>query len=270
VGKARPVFLTLGAPFLKGEGTLEQAVKDKEYPEYLTYCDVAGCAVYPVTAGHAGGRPDAVAKGLAELRKMAGPDKPVFAWIEAAPKVGNVIRNAQDIRASREPKSAKDANDARKAPLPPPTAIQTRAEAWMAVIGGATAIGYRGFEGFADVKLEAGMEADLKRLNDQISRLAPAVLADPAKAKIEMSIAGELPCHFKATELDGAIYLFAQSIDAGSGGEPRKAKATIKVAGLKAGTKVEAVDENRTITAEDGQFTDEFAPLAEHVYKIKS
>jgi hypothetical protein len=46
-------------------------------------------------------------------------------------------------------------------------------------------------------------------------------------------------------------------------------KATIKVAGLKAGAKIEVVDEDRSITAADGEFTDDFAPLGEHVYKFK-
>ena len=152
----------------------------------------------------------------------------------------------------------------------------------MAIIDGATAVGYRGFEGFADVKLDAAMEAELKRLNEQITRLAPALLAAPAKAKIEMSIAGGLPCHVKATEPDGATYVFAQGLDAAGGQGPDTArarvapaakapiaKATIKVVGLKAGTTIEVVDEDRSITAEDGQFTDDFSPLAEHVYKIK-
>jgi hypothetical protein len=137
----------------------------------------------------------------------------------------------------------------------------------MAIIGGATAIGYRGFEGFADVKLDAAAETELKRLNAQITRLAPAILAGPAKAKVELSIAGGAACHAKTTELDGAMHVFAQSLNAGSG-EPRRATATVKVAGLKAGTKIEVVDENRTLTAEEGQFMDDFGPLAEHVYRI--
>ena len=41
------------------------------------------------------------------------------------------------------------------------------------------------------------------------------------------------------------------------------------MAGLKAGEKIEVVDENRTIGAEAGQFGDDFGPLAEHVYRIK-
>jgi hypothetical protein len=41
------------------------------------------------------------------------------------------------------------------------------------------------------------------------------------------------------------------------------------VHGLKAGTQVEVVDENRTIAAADGHFTDRFDPLAVHIYRMK-
>jgi hypothetical protein len=44
---------------------------------------------------------------------------------------------------------------------------------------------------------------------------------------------------------------------------------TLKVAGLKAGTKIEVAGEDRWLTADEGQFTDDFGPLAQHVYKIK-
>jgi len=267
VGRTRPVFLALGAPFMKGEGALDAALKEKEYPEYLKYCDVAGCAVYPVTAGHAGGNPAAVARAVAELRRMAGPGKPLFAWIEAGANVGNVIRNAQDIRAAQK---AKQSGEAPAPPtLPPPTPAQTRAETWMALIGGATAVGYRGFEGFAEPKLHPDMAAELKRLNGQITRLAPALLADPARVKVEMTMKGGAGCHVRATDFEGAAWVFAQSLDPGLAGAGAPGEATLRVPGLKAGDKVEVIDENRTLTAQDGQFVDDFAPLAVHVYRLK-
>jgi hypothetical protein len=43
----------------------------------------------------------------------------------------------------------------------------------------------------------------------------------------------------------------------------------LTTAGLKAGTKVEATNEGRTITAEEGPFADELGPLAQHVYRFK-
>jgi hypothetical protein len=140
----------------------------------------------------------------------------------------------------------------------------TRAEVWMALIRGATAIGYRGFENYKmDVRPDPEMMAELKRLNAQLARLAPALLADPAEAKVEMALQGGLACHLKATQLDGAITVFAQNIDLGADA------ATITVEGLKAGTQIEVLDEGRTLAAQDGRFTDRFAPLAEHVYRFR-
>jgi len=97
------------------------------------------------------------------------------------------------------------------------------------------------------------------------------------KAKITMTLSDSLPCHFKATDYDGALYLFAQNIDLSSEPEkkrqfeqiaPRPGRATITVEGLKAGAQVEVIDEDRVLTAEEGQFTDDFAPLSEHIYKL--
>ena len=59
-------------------------------------------------------------------------------------------------------------------------------------------------------------------------------------------------------------YLFAVNFD------PRlkRTEATLKLPGLRAGSPVEVVDENRTISAQDGDFNDTFAPLAVHVYRV--
>lgn len=83
--------------------------------------------------------------------------------------------------------------------------------------------------------------------------------------------------HFKATESDGSLYVFAQNIDLGPDSEkkrqfdpidPRGGKATITVRGLKPGVVVKVVGEGRTVTADEGCFTDEFPPLREHVYRL--
>jgi hypothetical protein len=122
------------------------------------------------------------------------------------------------------------------------------------------------------------MQKELARLNAQITRLASAILADPAKEKIEMILGDNLTCSFKVTNSEGSIYIFAENNDLGPGAEnakqydpiyPRTGKAVFTVAGLKAGTKIEVIDENRTITSDKGKFEDEFAPLAEHIYKLK-
>jgi hypothetical protein len=122
------------------------------------------------------------------------------------------------------------------------------------------------------------MQAELKRLNTQISRLAPAILAPPFNGAISMELGAGLNCNLKATLYGNDLYLFAVNMDLGEGAKdakqfdpiyPRGGKATISMEGLKAGTKIEVVDENRTLEAEKGRFSDDFAPLAEHIYRIK-
>jgi hypothetical protein len=121
------------------------------------------------------------------------------------------------------------------------------------------------------------MQAELKRLNAQLTRLAPAILAAHSNRKIEMKLGEGLNGQFKATETKDHIYIFALNMDLGPDAAkakqfdpiyPRNASAIFFVAGLKAGMKIEVVGEGRIIIAEKGKFTDEFAPLAEHIYRF--
>jgi len=79
-----------------------------------------------------------------------------------------------------------------------------------------------------------------------------------------MEMAGAIPCHVKATRHEGALYVFAQNIDM----KLRSGRATIHVEGLTPGTTVEVVDESRSIAAAGGRFSDNFAALQEHVYRV--
>ena len=259
--KLHPVFVTFTGNFTSMDSKYDAATRAKIYPAFVKAADVVGFDIYPIYgSGHAS-HLDWVAKGVSELRELGGP-RPLYAWIETS-------KGSKWMTAEKQP---------------PVLPMHTRAEVWMAIIRGATAIGYFTHAwrpppetSFAPLP---EMQAEMKRLNAQITRLSAAILADPAAAKIEMKLAGEgadLHCHFKATQLDGATYIFAQNIDLGEGAEalkqfdpitPRAGKATITVPGLKAGAKIEVVDEGRALTADDGKFTDDFAPLAEHVNRI--
>ncbi len=257
--KSRPVFLTFTGHFtprITSHYGLEQ--KAELYPQYIKVADVVGFDIYPIY-GH--GRPgwlNRPADGVAELRELAGPGKPVYAWIETH-------KGSRWMTYEKQPDV-----------LP----VHTRYQVWGCLIQGATGIGYFThawrpvFKEFAPT---APMQAELARLNGQITQLAPAILAAPAKVEVSMTMSDELDCHFKATEHDKSLYIFAQNRDLGPNAEnlgqfqpinPRGGKATFKVAGLKAGTKVEVVDEERAITAVDGGFNDDFAALAEHIYRI--
>jgi hypothetical protein len=132
--KTRPVFMTLGTEFLKVAGEKKELAAD-----YLKCCDVVGCLVPAAQVGEA----------VAKLRELAGPGKPVFAWIQTQ---------------GAKPEEVRDA-------------VRT------AIKQGATAIGYRGFEGLGDQKPDAAVMAELKKIDEQITSHAAELLADPAKAE---------------------------------------------------------------------------------------
>jgi len=255
---SRPVFITLCAFYMKENKTFSEDLKARVYPEYMKLCEVAGTDYYPIFGENYPSRLDKVARCVEELVALAGP-RAVFIWLETNTGSRWITPSVQ-------------------VPLKP---MHTRAEVWMAIIRGATAIGYfphmwkPTYKQFAP---QGEMVTALKRLNQQLTRLAPAILADPANAEVTMTMSDGLPCHFKATEHEGSVYIFAQNMHIddnkdklrqGQDISPRGGTATIRVQGLKAGTQIEVVDEDRTIRAGAGQFTDEFGPLAEHIYRLK-
>ena len=254
----RLLFMTFTGHFTKEESTYPVEFRTKNYPEYVKNADVVGFDIYPIYGSGYPAHLNWVGNGVTELREFAGK-RPVYAWIETS-------KGSKWMSYELQPDV-----------LP----IHTRNEVWQAIINGATAIGYFTHAWRPDFKEFAPtpeMQKELARLDMQIASLAAAILANPAKEKIEMALGDKLECKFKATTLDGSLYIFAENSDLGPGADkakqfapitPRTAKATFTIAGLKAGTKIEVVDEQRTITAEKGKFEDEFAPLAEHIYKYK-
>lgn len=257
---SRPVFVTFTSQFMTEKtGKYDRAMQEKLYPAYMKACDVAGFDDYPIYgSGHAN-HLNYPAYGVMQLRKIAGPKRPIYAWIETH-------KGSKWMTYEKQPDV-----------LPK----HTRFEVWGVIIEGATAVGYfthawrPSFTEFAPTK---DMQAELKRLNGQLTRLAPAILAPPARVEVGMTMSEKLECHRKGTMHDGSLYIFAQNQDLGQGAEklkqfdpisPRGGTATFTVTGLKAGKRIEVVDENRSITATDGGFSDKFDPLAEHIYRIK-
>jgi hypothetical protein len=254
----RLIFMTFTGDFRKKSSTYPPEVWEKIYPEFIKGADVLGFDIYPIYGSGDAGHLNLVGSGVADLTQLAGT-RPVYTWIETS-------KGSQWMTYEKQPDV-----------LP----MHTRNEVWQAIINGATAIGYFTHVWKPEFK-EYGptpeMTKELTRINSQITRLAPAILAGPVKNKIEMTLGEGLKCSFKATKYEGSTYLFSENNDLGPGAEkakqfdpifPRTGKAVFTVSGLKAGSKIEVVDEQRTITAEAGKFSDEFAPLAEHIYKLK-
>jgi hypothetical protein len=213
----------------------------RAYPLYVWMGDVNGIAIYPVPGEGTDGQPLMAANGLTELRTLAGKTRPAY------------VRITADLRPDPT--------------LRPP---DVRAQVWAALVGGATALCYDTPGLQAGDPPNADMLGELKRLNDQITRLGPAVLAGRPPFGVTVETDGNVPCHFKATIYDGSVYIFAQNADA----EGRTARATFSIrrwpggAVFPARAEGEVVDEDRSISIREGQFTDDFGPLMEHIYRI--
>jgi hypothetical protein len=226
---SRPVFVDFGAFAQKPPKGWEGDARKKLYGDLVKQCDAAGLEA----AGIAEDGNVAVAVG--DLWQLTSPGKPVFACLDLGAKgPGGLALAPKDLRA----------------------------RAWAAIIGGANALAYRlpGDKGSAAISDE--LKGELKRLNEQLTRLAPQILTVDEKGGVDLVIPGRWSGVRLAGTKDEPVIL-AQAPGGQAGG-----KGTIRLLGLTAGTKIEVVDENRKLMAEEGQFTDDFGPQQEHVYRI--
>ncbi len=110
------------------------------------------------------------------------------------------------------------------------------------------------------------MMAGVKAINAQIRELAP-VLNSPAlpdAATVKSSEGDKAPIALMVRKKENALHLFAVNM------RPLAATATFAVQGIKGTTKAEALGESRTVTVNDGAFSDTFAPYAVHIYRLKA
>jgi hypothetical protein len=245
----RPVFQNLTSAFMNSGPDVGKRTNDERKAYYGVVAggaDLFGFDIYPIYGWNKDDQLIWVADGVRDLRELAGPKKPVIAFVETS-------KGSKWIGADRQ-KDVKPEH--------------TRAEVWMAIIRGATGIAYfthAWVPEFTEFRPDEEMQKELKRTNEQIARLAPVLLGDPAKVKVTIAISGGLAGEVLSREHEGRTYLFANNLDMGR----KSGAATISVEGLKKGAKVEVIDENRQIVAEDGKFADEFGALAVHLYRIE-
>ena len=130
-------------------------------------------------------------------------------------------------------------------------------KAYWAAISGATGIIYFNWDYFkADPpKLAAATQAfsELKQLNNVIfaANVNSQVTAPPGIGAI-------------ARSLNGAVYILAANPTS------TLVQGTFLDPGLQAGTQIQVMFENRTITAQAGGFTDSFSGVSRHVYVVNS
>lgn len=246
----RPVMLNLGMA-VAWDGWIGRGARTnhpEDYPEYIKGGDIISFDIYPVAAD----RPE-----IADKLWLVpyGVDR-LLKWTEEKKIVWNCL---ECTHISTPDKKA--------------TPQQVKCEAWMALIHGSQGLIYFVHE-FAPKFKEAAllqdpeMLAGVTTLNKQIASLAPALnspTVDHGTLKgPDGKDADSTPqVDFVVKKSQGSTYVFAAAM------RNMGMDASFSLPLLKAGTTVTVIDENRTITAKDGSFTDTFAPWDVHLYQIK-
>jgi hypothetical protein len=215
-----PRFLTLtnhffshAAPLPTGRGM---------YPALVANADVLGFDLYPLENWC---RWDDFAKVFDSQRELVGlaAGKPTFQWIES---------------------SHMDCAD----PTLDPTPQTVRAETWLAVAGGAHAIGYFPKDFSPEIGAEIGREKrEFQTLTPALVEPATDATADNDKVRVG------------ARDHNGAIYVIAVNASRAA------VTTTINVPAL-GNRSLVSLDGMRSGTAANGAFTDSFAPLDVHIY----
>jgi hypothetical protein len=242
----RPVFMTLTGnflPFFKQWTEKQYAL----YPEYIRATDVVGYDIYPIYGWN---KPEWIHLGhdATELLVQMTDPRPVYAWIETS-KGGQwtgPLEGQKDV-----------------------TGDHIRAEVWMSICRGATAMGYFTHvwkPAYSQFGVPEANRRALRQINDQITRLTPAILGQPRNSAATIDSTNNVKLDLLARESNGELYLFAVNYDE----QMKSTTATIKVRGLASTTPVLVVEEAREIPASDGKFSDTFGPLAVHIYKLSS
>jgi hypothetical protein len=210
-------FYSHAAPLPQGRGM---------YPALYALADVVGFDLYPLQVWCRPAFGD-VFDAQHELSDVTG-GKPTFQWIEVA-KMEHTCRN--------DP-----AND--------PTPATVRAEAWLAVGGGADGIGY-----FPN-RWKRDIGDEIAHTNRQIRELSPALLSP------QVPVTSDTPAvRVSGRSLNGALYVIA--VNTGS----ENVQAKISVNGI-AGRSATVFGEGTAVRSDDTGFTDAFGPLAAKVYVV--
>jgi hypothetical protein len=242
---SRPVLMTLTGNFHPHFGKWSETRRAALYPAYIRATDVIGYDIYPIYGWN---KPEWIHLVHDATRLLADESspRPVYAWIETS-KGGQwtgPLERQKDV-----------------------TPQHIRAETWMAICGGATAIGYFTHvwkPTYHQFGVPDQNRAALRQINEQITRLTPAVLGDAPQQTVSIACEDDVRAGALAKLHGGCLYVFAVNFDS----RLQRTNATISITGLPAATKIEVVDEDRSLTAQAGSFADVFEPLAVHVYRV--
>jgi hypothetical protein len=211
-------FYSLATPLPQGKGM---------YPTLMSIPDVVGFDLYPLQVWCRPAFGD-VLDAQRELGSASG-GKPTFQWIEVAPMEHKCNEHKQLD----------------------PTPETVRAETWLAVAGGAGAVGY-----FPN-RWSGAIGTEIARTNREIKSLSTALLAPVGNATSDTSA-----IRVSARTLNGATYVIAINTSSTA------LQAKITVDGI-AGRSVVVVGGGQVVGADDTGFADNFGPLAARVYIIR-
>jgi hypothetical protein len=210
-------FYSLATPLPQGKGM---------YPTLMSIPDVVGFDLYPLQVWCRPAFGD-VMDAQRELGTSSG-GKPTFQWIEAAPMEQKCAENKQLD----------------------PTPATVRAEAWLAVAGGASALGY-----FPN-HWSTTIGEEIARTNREIKSLSQALLTPVGTATSDASAV-----RVSTRTFNGATYVIAVNTT------DTTLQAKITVPGI-GGRSPVVVGGGQVVGADDTGFADSFGPLAARVYII--
>ena len=210
-------FYSLANPLPQGKGM---------YPTLMSIPDVVGFDLYPLQVWCRPAFGD-VMDAQRELGVTSG-GKPTFQWIEVAP---------MEHQCAKQPELD-------------PTPATVRAESWLAIAGGAGAIGY-----FPN-HWSATIGTEIARTNREIKALSQALTASISPASSDVS-----GVRVSARTFNGATYVIAVNTT------DTTLQAKVTVPGISGRSPV-VVGGGQVIGADDQGFTDSYGPLAARVYII--
>lgn len=221
----RVSFLTLTNHFYSRAEPLPQG--KGMYPLLFTIPDVIGFDLYPLQGWCRRSFGD-VLDAQRELGSASG--KPTFQWIEVAPME----------------------HDCGRVATLDPTPATVRAEAWLAIAGGADSLG------FFPNRWSRAVGAEIRRVNGEIKALAPALLGAPVDASSSSDA-----IRVSGRALNGALYVIVVNTSEAT------VEAKISVEGI-AGKPATILGggESPAVASDDHGFVDSFGPLAARVYVV--
>jgi hypothetical protein len=229
------VYLTLTPHFARDQPPLSNSIGKDLYPAYAAKANALGFDVYPLVqaCGLGNSSLGLVYGEQRDLVALAG-GRPTFQWIETSEQQGSCGS--------------------------PVTASTVRAEAWLAIAGGARGLGYFTYAwpggGPQSFAVSAEVSTAMAEVNAHIQSLAPILLAPLVRS---VSSPRSDPVKIGARTFGGRTYLIAvNSFDV-----PVKWSRALPGPSRR---RVTVVGESRAIGAVGGRVTDNFAGLATHIY----